>query len=532
MAPQVALASPARPNFEAIDRLKSPWDASSLRALLTSKPSPDQVIVVSNRQPFSHERIDGRLQITRPASGLVTALEPILQACAGTWIAHGSGNADREVVDEQDGWQVSWGSFNYRLQRVWLNAAEQTGHTDGFSNSGLWPLCHSVQVRPSFKEHDWLHYCQVNQHFANAVVSAARQADPIVLVHDYHLGLVPAMVRSRLPHATIVSFWHIPWAHCQRMETCPWLSHLVNGLLGSDIVGFQTQKHCNHFINLIQRMSQHAVCSHSQVMSVGARKVQARHYPVSIAWATAAQEKRLPNAADCRLAAAEKFEVPLGGKLIVGIDRFDYTKGLMERLQAVELLLESCPRWQGRLRFVQVATPTRSALPDYAAFCLQVKAEVLRINARFETDAGCPIVLLDRHHDREEVLALYRAADVCLVSSLDDGMNLVCKEFVAARNDEQGVLVLSCFAGAAAELHEALIVNPYHTSQMARSLDQALSMPLHEQRRRMTLLRATVRERNVYRWAAEMLIDATALRSQSASRGSLSVVHRSTMTRP
>jgi trehalose-6-phosphate synthase len=494
-----------------------PWDAPALRRLVHTRLNDAQIIVVSNRAPWSHERIDGALRAVRPSSGLVTAMEPVVQACNGIWIAHGSGTADREVVDAGDVWRVPGvpGGGGYALRHIWLSEAERVGHGDGLSNGALWPLCHLAHTKPRFVETDWEQYRAVNRRFAQAVVEETRQNDPIVLVQDYHLALVPALVRQQLPRATILSFWHVPWGHPEQMQTCPWLDELVGGLLGSDIVGFQTEQHRRNFVVTA------ALCGHALEGPVAAGRRhtlrhawQAKSYPISIAWPTPAEVLAQPGVAHCRRSALHRWSLPNNGKLVVSVDRFDYTKGLVERLLAIEQLLLDQPKWQGRLRFVQVAAPTRECLQDYADLRKQVTAQVKRINRRFGSgaDGSAPIVLLDAHHDKDAVNALYRAADVCLVTSLHDGMNLVSKEFVAARDDESGVLVLSRFAGASQELQQALIVNPYHTAQVAQALHCALEMPADEQRRRMRILRKAVQFGNVHRWAANLLLDAASLR--------------------
>ena len=539
------------------------WDAAALRQLLTSNFREDQLIVVSNREPHVHERVDGVSTVTQPAGGLVTALEPLLRASGGTWIACGSGNADREGVDARDGWRVlpaglqnsghggrdsdGEGDGSYRLRRVWLSAREVRSYGDGFANAGLWPLCHTAQVEPLFSVADWACYCAVNQRFADVVVAEAQRADPIVLIQDYHLALVPALVRRQLPLATIASFWHVPWAHPQRMAMCPWLAEILDGLLGSDVVGFQTPQHRHHFIASVSatldagpartRVRTDADTDtdadadvhtdpHGLVHWRG-RRTLVKDCPISIAWPVsqapaprsspmsstlASSVSSSSTVAACRRAAFTRWGLAIDAKLIIGVDRFDYTKGLLERVRAVEQLLLAQPHWQARLRFVQIAAPTRSTLPHYARFRDQVVAEVARVNARFASAGDAPIVLIERQHDRAAVDALYRAADVCLVTSLHDGMNLVCKEFVAARDDGYGVLVLSQFAGAAHELTDALIVNPYDTAEVARAIDLGLSMPVSEQRRRMTALRRTVRRANVHRWAARVLLDAAGMR--------------------
>ena len=494
--------------------ISAPWDERALRRWIAANLGRNQVIVVSDRQPVAHERVAGVLQMSQPASGLVTAVEPVLRACAGTWIAHGSGGADREVVDASDGWDAPAERGAYRLRRVWLTPDEERGYRHGFANSGLWPLCHLVHVRPVFTDSDWQHYQTVNQRFADAVVSETRQDDPIVLIQDYHLALVPGLLRTRLPRATIVVFWHVPWTSSEQMGICPWLPAVMDGLLGSDIIGFQTDQHRRNFVETAER-SGYAVEGTDRLQVVGddGRRTQVRVYPISVSWPDRPNAPIAPPSPSAAVSTTLLRSLPSDAKLIVGIDRFDYTKGLVERLQAVEHLLDTHPWWLGRLRFVQVASPSRIALPEYRAFRERVFGEVRRINARFSGSGPEPISLLDAHHDHTEVDALYRAADLCLVTSLHDGMNLVSKEFVAARDDELGVLVLSQFAGAAEELGDALIVNPYHTAQVAEAIHRGLTMSLPEQRRRMQALRVTVKLRNVHCWAATLLRDAARLRT-------------------
>ena len=487
------------------------WDSTSLRRLVREGLHGQHIIVVSNRQPHSHVRRQGRLRIENSAGGLITALEPVVRACGGTWIAHGSGNADREVVDSADGWTTTTTEGSYRLRRVWLSAAQQQGHGDGFSNGGLWPLCHLAHVRPRFKQADWQRYVEVNRLFAQAVVSEARGPEPIVLVQDYHLALVPAMVREHLPAATVVSFWHIPWTHNEQMSQCPWLEEIVGGLMGSDVVGFQTAQHAGNFSSSARSVGHTMNDRRGPPRRRASSKPLIRDYPISIAW----PEQRglhLADATDTRRCNVRRqYGVPETAKLIVGVDRLDYTKGLVERMHALEELLLTRAEWRGRVRLVQVAAPTRAGVGGYSALHAQLRSEVARINARFSIDGVEPILLLDEHHGRDSLDALYRAADLCLVTSLHDGMNLVSKEFVAAREDEHGVLVLSQFAGAAQELTQALIVNPFHIDQVSQALHCGLVMSAEQQRDRMRAMRDTVKSNNVFRWAARMLLDVAML---------------------
>ena len=577
------------------------WTAARLRALLRSHLAGDQVIAVSNREPYIHERvveqvveqvpepvangdaagagangsaavaaaIDGAgaagaatdgagtpatataaaadtsaasatsatattavattastavvvaeaparraeprttIAVRRPASGLVTALEPVMRACSGTWVAHGSGSADRETVDSADRVSVPPGEraeASYWLRRVWLTPQEEQGYYYGFANEGMWPLCHVAHVRPVFRESDWQAYRTINQRFADAVVAEARSEDPVVLVQDYHFALVPAMVRARLPQATILTFWHIPWPNPESFGICPWRGEILEGMLGSTILGFHTRFHCKNFMETVDRYLEARIEQEHSTITFREKETLIESYPISIAWPE--HTERWPTPAECRTRVFARLGLPADTVLAIGVDRYDYTKGILERLNAVERLLEKWPAWRGRFVFVQVAAPTRSDLDEYRTFQERVQRVTERINRRYGLPGYQPVHLLAQHHDHDALNELYRAADMCVVTSLHDGMNLVCKEYVAARDDLRGVLVLSRFAGAARELHEALIVNPYHVEETADALNRAATMPAAEQRERMASLRTTVREFNVYRWAGRMLADA------------------------
>ncbi len=487
------------------------WTPESLRGILRGELRGEDVIVVSNREPYLHQRRGDRIEVQRPASGVVTALEPIMRACSGTWIAHGSGSADREVVDKHDRVAVPPENPAYRIRRVWLSAEEEAGYYYGFANEGLWPLCHIAHVRPTFRSGDWAQYAAVNRKFAKAVASEAKTKDPIVLVQDYHFALLPDMIREELPNATVITFWHIPWPNPESFAICPWRDEVLAGLLGSSILGFHTQSHCNNFVDTVDRFLEARVDRESFTVSFGGKLTAVRRYPISIAWPPAAEmvEKTVP---DCRSSIRQLHDLPPEHRLGVGVDRLDYTKGIVERFRAIERLLELNPEWIGRFTFVQIAAPTRAGIEEYQHHEAQVRAMATRINGRFARRGPPPIVLKVEHHEPRAVYEYFRAADVCFVSSLHDGMNLVAKEFVAARDDDRGVLMLSQFTGAARELPEALIVNPYDADQCAAALHLALTMPAEEQRDRMRLMRGLVAEFNVFRWAGRMLLDAAAMR--------------------
>jgi trehalose 6-phosphate synthase len=487
------------------------WTPDTLKRLLREQLSGDQVIVVSNREPYIHVKSGGGVVVQRPASGLVTAVEPVMRACSGTWIAHGGGSADRDTADAHGRLRVPPGEATYTLRRLWLTRAEELGYYYGFANEGLWPLCHIAHVRPVFRNDDWLQYQRVNERFADAVVDEARTDDPVVLVQDYHFALLPRLVRRRLPKATIITFWHIPWPNPESFGICPWREEILEGLLGSTILGFHTRFHGNNFLQTVDRYLETRIEHESSTVHAGGHLTQVESYPISIAWPDGRSGVGVPA---CRQAVRARFGLDAEHKVGLGVDRLDYTKGINERLRAVERLLEIHPEWLGRFTFVQIAAPSRSSLDEYQRFEAEVRALAAHVNARFgESATGyMPIRLLIEHHDSEAVREYYRGCDVCLVTSLHDGMNLVAKEFIAARDDEQGALILSQFAGAARELHEALIVNPYHIEEVSQALHHALGMPPAESRMRMRSLRQMVREFNVYRWAARMLLDASRLR--------------------
>lgn len=490
------------------------WTPEALRGILHSELSGEDVIVVSNREPYIHQRRGERIDVQRPASGLVTALEPIMRACSGTWIAHGSGSADHETVDKHDRVGVPPEKPAYQLRRVWLTPEEEAGYYYGFSNEGLWPLCHIAHVRPTFRSEDWTQYVAVNRKFANAVLSESKTKDPIVFVQDYHLALLPQMIREELPNATIITFWHIPWPNPESFAICPWRAEILAGLLGSSILGFHTQFHCNNFFDTVDRFLEARVDRESFNVSFGGKLTAVHRYPISIAWPPEAQMLQ-KSVADCRSDLRQLNDLPPEHRLGVGVDRLDYTKGIVERFRAIERLLELNPDWIGRFSFVQIAAPTRTGIDEYRHLEEEVRAMAARINARFGRSGPAPIVLKIEHHDPLAVYEYFRAADLCFVSSLHDGMNLVAKEFVGARDDERGVLILSEFTGAARELPEALIVNPYDADQCAAALHLALTMSVNEQRDRMRLMRGLIAEFNVYRWAGRMLLDAAAMRRRS-----------------
>lgn len=488
------------------------WTAERLRNLLNTELRGEQVIVVSNREPYIHMHKDDKVVVNRPASGLVTAIEPVMRACSGTWIAHGSGDADRDTVDRNDHVQVPPDDPSYTLRRIWLSEEEEQGYYYGFANEGMWPLCHLAHTRPVFRLSDWEYYRKVNQRFADAVVAEARTEDPVVLIQDYHFALLPALLREKLPNATIITFWHIPWPNPESFGVCPWHQEVLRGMLGSSILGFHTRFHCRNFLESVDRFMEARIRLEESTVTFDGKLTQVKSYPISIHWPDAEESGWWPSVDTSRAALRQRLGLPADQLVAVGIDRFDYTKGIIERFNAVDRLISKYPELRGRFTFAQFAAPTRSALDEYQLFVHQAVSLAERINKRHGTGHWQPIQLIAENQNAEEVNSHYRGSDVCVVTSLHDGMNLVAKEFVAARDDLQGALVLSEFTGAARELDAALIVNPYDVEVTADAIYRALTMSREEQAERMRRLRAVVSEDNIYRWAANMLLDAARMR--------------------
>ncbi|MBP9088425.1 MAG: trehalose-6-phosphate synthase [Kofleriaceae bacterium] len=494
------------------------WSPERLRATLRQHLEGERIVVLANREPYVHQKTATGMKVLHPASGLVTALEPVMRACSGVWVAHGSGSGDRETVDVHDRVAVPPDAPAYMLRRVWLTEAEENGYYYGFANEGLWPLCHVAHARPTFRAEDWAHYVAVNQRFADAVCEEVDVEDPIILVQDYHFALAPKMIRARLPQATILTFWHTPWPNAERIGICPWREELIEGLLGSSIIGFQTQQHCNNFIDSVDAFVESRIDRETKTVVQGQRRTGVRPYPISIEWPVH-WLPQVPPVAQSRSLVRKELGLASDALLGVGVDRLDYTKGIEERLLAVDEMLLRYPEFRGRFTFVQLAAPSRTKIERYRELNDRVEAVAAKINATWGSGTYSPIILLRAHHEPLDVFRYYRAAEVCYVSSLHDGMNLVAKEFVAARDDEQGVLVLSQFTGAARELSEALIVNPYDLRHASDALAVGLKMPANEQRERMRSMRRLVAEFNVYRWAGQMLVDAAEVRRKERMFG-------------
>ncbi|MGA6982583.1 MAG: trehalose-6-phosphate synthase [Candidatus Sulfotelmatobacter sp.] len=507
---------------------ESSWTADRLAVQIQARLDGSRLFVVSNREPYIHQHNGKSIEVNVPASGLVTALEPVLNACDGTWIAHGSGDADTEVVDQHDRLRVPPNDPRYTLRRVWLSKEEEEGYYYGFSNEGLWPLCHIAHTRPIFRERDFQLYEEVNRKFAAAVLEEiANTKKPIVLVQDYHFALLPRLIKEKRPDARVAIFWHIPWPNPESFGICPWQRQLVDGLLGADLIGFHIQSHCNNFLQTVDRVVESRIDGeHFAVLRQNHRTI-VRPFPISVELTDDefVEAEQYASSYQERSALMRNLGVE-SAYLGVGVDRVDYTKGIHERFHAIERFLEKYPKYQGLFTFVQIGAPSRTHIKRYHDLLAELEAEAERINWRFQSGKWKPILFLKRQHSHEEIEAYYRAADLCLVTSLHDGMNLVAKEFLAARKDERGVLILSQFTGAARELRDALLVNPYDIDKTADAIRAALEMEPEEKQMRVHRMRKIIRENNIYHWAGNLVTELCEVRldgtekSKSRTRGS------------
>ncbi len=483
-----------------------PWNKDNLRDIVREKIGTHKFIVVSNREPYIHDYSENGISCLTPASGMTVALDPVMRACGGIWIGHGSGNADRDVVDERDHIQVPPDNPLYTLRRVWLTKEEQDNFYYGYSNEGLWPLCHIVHVRPVFREKDWESYKAINEKFADAVLEEMGDEPGFVFIQDYHFALLPRMIKDRRPDIIVAHFWHIPWPNPEAFRVCPQAEEILWGLLGNDILGFHVRYHAMNFLDSVDRSLEVRVDRERLSVFKESRETLVRPYPISIDFEMI---ERTSDSQEIKQSAALlRSDFKAKNRLIgIGIDRMDYTKGIVERFEAIDRFLDKYPDYVGRFVFFQLGPLSRIHIQKYRQYNDEIYNKMVDINEKWRTKDWQPIVLRKQHFGQLDVLSYFRAADICIVSSIHDGMNLVAKEFVASRTDEKGVLLLSKFTGSSRELEQAILINPLATDQFAEAIHQALEMPLEQQAERMRRMRDAVRENNVYRWAGKIVSD-------------------------
>ena len=502
----VKTLSMVKANLEEEERLKagtdSYWTAERLKEFIKEQLGDKKLFLLSNREPYMHVREGENIKCIIPAGGLVTALDPVMRACDGVWIAHGAGDADRDVVDKNGTIRVPPDKPAYTLKRVWLTKDEEKRYYYGFSNEGLWPLCHITYVRPVFRTDDWIEYQRVNEKFATALIEAIKDEEsPLVLVQDYHLALVPLLIRKQRPDAKIALFWHIPWPNPEVFGICPWAREILIGMLGADLVGFHIQFYCNNFLDTVDRFLESKIdWEHFSIERRG-HITTVKPFPVSVSVENFADGSDL---ADLREKLLKELGI-MAEYIGVGVDRIDYTKGILERFLGIERFFEKYPQFIGKFSFIQFGSPSRTHIKQYREIMESIEETADRVNWKFHNKNYKPIVFLKGHHPHSKILPFYKIADLCMVTSLHDGMNLVAKEFIASRDDEGGALILSQFAGASRELKDAIIINPYDIESIADAIYQALNMDIEEKKQRIRKMRHIVQERNIYRWTKDLI---------------------------
>ncbi len=479
------------------------WTPERLKVEVEKLLEKKKMVVVSNREPYMHIHSGKEIRCIVPASGMITAMEPILKACSGLWIAAGTGDADRETVDKNDKVQVPPEEPRYTLRRIWMTKEEEDHFYYGFSNEGLWPLCHIAHTRPVFRIEDWKYYKEVNEKFARAVLEeTAGEEQPFVLIQDFHFALLPELIKREKPNARVAIFWHIPWPNPESFGICPWQREILSGMLGADLIGFHTQYHCNHFLETVNNALEARVIRENFSVKMSGQTTIVNPFPISIAFTMRDYDNVPRHVKPAELISEHGLTAEYIG---IGVDRIDYTKGIVEKFLAIERFLEKNPSYMGRFTFVQIGAPSRTLIKSYSDMVATVEDEASRINQRFKTRNWKPILLLKRHHSHEEIIPFYTSADFCMVTSLHDGMNLVAKEYVACRGRNDGALILSRFAGAAGELQGAIVINPYDIEKSADAIKMALEMTKEEQGQRMKQMRLTVVRSNIYSWAAVLI---------------------------
>jgi trehalose 6-phosphate synthase len=480
------------------------WNEAALQELISSQLSGQQIIVVANREPYLHRFAGDSIECTRPASGMASALDPVMRASGGIWVAHGSGDADRLTVDDLDHVAVPPEKPCYTLRRVWLSKQQEENYYHGLSNEALWPLCHVTFTRPNFVASQWETYCQVNAQFADAVVEEAGDNATIVFIQDYHFGMLPKYLKERNPKLVVAQFWHIPWPNPETFRVFPWTEELLEGLLGNDLLGFQLRYHCQNFLTTVDRTIEARIDQETSEVIRGGKSTLVRPFPISIDF-EAHQSLAASPAVEVAMQQFRKT-FQLSSKILgVGMERIDYTKGIPERIQAIDKFLEDNPGHREQLVFVQIGVPSRQLVPQYRAIDIEIDRLVEKLNWKWSSGRWRPMIYIKRNFNPVEMMALHRLAQFCVVSSLHDGMNLVAKEFVASRLDQQGVLLLSRFTGSSRELVDSVQFNPFAIDELAMAIRQALEMDAAEQRRRMQRMQQMVKENNVYRWAGKIL---------------------------
>lgn len=464
-----------------------------------------QVVVASNREPYLHYMHKGKIAYLNPPGGAAHTLDSILQACGGTWVAHGSGNADKKVVDQDGKIQLPPENPTYTLKRIWLSKEQANGYYFGFSNQALWPLCHIVYTRPIFRQSDWEYYQQVNRMFAEAILKEIGKSKAFVWIQDYHLALLAKYIKEKRKDVICAQFWHIPWPNPEAFRICPMKKEILKGLLSNDMLAFHLRYYNTNFIDTVEKEMENRLDREKTSIIYHGHETMIRAFPISVDFQKISQDVDSQDIKERAAHYKEEFSLSDDLKVILGLDRIDYTKGIPERLRAVGRLLEKYPQYKERFVFIQMGALSRVHISQYRDLNDEINDLVEEINWKHSTESWSPIVFVRRTLSYPETVAFYRLGDVCVVSSVHDGMNIVAKEYICAKNNLEGMLVLSKFTGAARELNEAVLINPYDIEDFAEKIRIALEMPKKERSQRMKKLRDTIARNDIYRWANKFI---------------------------
>ncbi|RLG19836.1 trehalose-6-phosphate synthase [Candidatus Micrarchaeota archaeon] len=474
-----------------------------LRRIVKDKINDRQLLVLSYREPYTHYYEAGEIKHRKNTGGLVAALDPVMKACGGTWIACGETEADREAVDKEDKVCVPFDGDDYDLRRIWLSKEERNAFIRGVSNRALWPLMHFVYVRPYFDEEQWKVYRKMNKRFAEAAIQEAKEKNAFIWIQDYHLALCAKYIKDEMPDAVVAQFWHIPWPSSEIFRIFPWHRELTEGLLANDLLGFHIRYYSNNFMDSVDRSVEARVERENSSIFYNDHETKVREFPISVDDKTIEKMSKETTHNDIDIL---KKEYGIGDeKIIASISRMDYTKGISEQFMAYDKFLENNPKYLKKVVLVQVISPSRTEIPEYQDLEEKASHLAFELNWKYGDGRWRPIVLINEFIDQKVLVAIYKMAEVFIVNSLQDGMNIVCKEYAAAKQDGDGTLILSKFTGASRELDSAILVNPFSENEVSEAFKKALEMPKKERRKRLKRMREVVRENDVYNWAGKFI---------------------------
>jgi len=482
--------------------------AGRLKTSIVENFSGKNLIVVTNREPYIHKKTGLSIRVKKQTGGLTSALDDVLKVTGGTWVAWGSDGEDRDVVDNKNRVHVPPENPSYILRRVWLSPFEIDNYYNGYSNQVLWPLCHITLDRVYFRKRFWDGYKKANRAFANAILEEADN-DSIVWVHHYHLCLVPRILRDESPELTISHFWHITWPNWSVLRVCPQAKEILEGLLGNDMIGFQIPLFVKNFKDCIRECLDADIDYQRPAVTYKGHTTVLKAYPISIDYDKFNDMASSDRTVKFMKSLKEKYRLQQG-YIGIGVDRLEYTKALIKRLQAIDLFFDRYERFRRKFTFIQIAVPTRMREP-YISYKKAVEELVSKINKKYSIGDWKPIIYINTKVEHKDLVAYYRMADVAIISSVYDGMNLVAKEYIASKTDEKGVLILSQFAGASEELEGSILVNPYDIEEFSECIYRSLKMPDKEKVSRMASLRRQVSENNIHKWIMDILIEMSAI---------------------